>query len=132
MEADRTGQYNPGNNEVNIEDLDLDEESDVDSIKGKEIIFDGAMNSFFTDFLHLDPTEEKEASNAIITYNGHHKIENLKDNSYTLNGVTFDFHAVTDGDATINVQQDMDSTVSQITDFVEKYNEMIETINGKL
>ena len=111
LEATRTGQYH--------ED-------------GKEIEFNRDTNSFFTEILKLNQDEEKEASNALITYNGHHKIENLKDNSYTLNGVTFDFHAVTDGDATINVQQDMDNTVSQITDFVEKYNEMIETINGKL
>lgn len=138
MEAERTGQYNPGNvsgEHINFAEGNKPENfpaSFQEDIQDNEIIFDSTMNSFFTDVLHLNPAEEKKAQNAKIIYNGNYEINNLKDNSYTLNDVTFEFHDVTAGNATISVQQDVDNTVSQITDFVEKYNEVIETVNEKL
>ncbi|MBX6395057.1 MAG: flagellar filament capping protein FliD, partial [Alicyclobacillaceae bacterium] len=48
-------------------------------------------------------------------------------NSYTLNGVTFQFNAT--GSATVTVSTDVDSIVKSIKDFVDKYNSVMKTMN---
>lgn len=151
METTRTGRYNSEiksavqfdeeteTYSVSIETVDgesititADNEEDLNHILQNEIIFDSSTNSFFTDVLHLNPEAENHATNAKIVYNESYVVDGLKDNSYTINGVTFELHAVTNGPATINVQNDVDETVEKITEFVDKYNEVIEKINEKL
>lgn len=105
LEATRSGRYN--------ED-------------GPEIVFNDAP--FFTEVLGLSQAEEKAAQNAVFTYNNGLTIES-RENSYTLNGVTFNFHTVTEGNVTISVQNDVDASFEKIMDFVEKYNEAIEAMN---
>jgi len=112
METTRTGDYN----------------SDTEENGGYEIVFN---NEFFTQVLNLSQENEKGGTNANITYNGHHIIQ-PKDNNYTINGITFEFHAVTDGNANISVQNDVDATIEKITEFVDKYNEAIEKINDEV
>src|SRR5699024_1408078 len=105
LEASRTGSYNES---------------------GKEITFAG--NEFFTEFLGLDEANETGGTNAKFTYNNSLDIVS-RDNTYTLNGMTFDFHNVTEGNARISVQTDVDQSFDKMMDFVNKYNELIDAMN---
>src|SRR5690625_989693 len=73
LETTSTGKYNPAEN-------------------GSEILFrsDGEAQPFFTQFLGLDMNEEQGGENAQFTYNNHLGLTS-RDNSYSLNGITFDF-----------------------------------------
>ncbi|WP_077601932.1 flagellar filament capping protein FliD [Oceanobacillus sojae] len=108
LEATRTGQYNTKED-------------------GKEIEFDSSEGSFFAQ-LGLMQDGEKGAQNAKFTYNGAYEVE-TQDNHYQLNGVTFQFLNKTDGEATLNVTNDIDHTVDKIKEFVEAYNEIVDKIN---
>ena len=46
-----------------------------------------------------------------------------------MNGVTFEFHNVTEGNVRISVSNDIDTSFEAIMNFVDKYNEVIETMN---
>lgn len=100
---------------------------------GAEIIFgdeDGNNASFFTDFLNMKPDAESEigGQNAVFTYNG---VElNSKENSYTLDGVTYQFHQTVDN-AVLNIQTDTQGTFDKIVEFVDKYNELVEYATDK-
>src|SRR5699024_5614112 len=106
-EATRSGSYNPND--------------------GNEIEFDTSPDSFFTKVLGLTGTETG-GENAKFTYNNGLEIES-RDNSYTLNGITFEFHNETEGNARISVQTDVDQSFDKIMDFVNKYNELIDAMN---
>ncbi|WP_339179437.1 flagellar filament capping protein FliD [Oceanobacillus sp. FSL W7-1293] len=106
LEATRTGKYNKAEG-------------------GKEITF--TDSSFFAN-LGLNDENEEGAQNAEFTYNGAYKVT-TQDNHYQLNGVTFQFLNKTEGEATLNVTNDIDHTVEKITEFVEAYNEIVEKIN---
>ncbi|HLS23549.1 MAG TPA: flagellar hook-associated protein 2 [Pseudogracilibacillus sp.] len=93
---------------------------------GAEITFEG--NTFFTNTLGLSQGNESGGKNAIFTYNNGLTIES-RENSYTLNGVTFEFHNVTETNVSISVQNDVDTSFEKIMDFVNKYNEVIEAMN---
>lgn len=133
METTRTGQYNPGGNTV----VTVDDESINNN--GAEILFDKDNNSFFTEVLNLQAGKKEDGmeggetggANATFTYNNYYTVETTE-NSHTINGVTFEFTGVTNGNATVNVQNDTDATIEKITEFVDKYNELIDTINGAL
>ncbi|HHW01025.1 MAG TPA: flagellar filament capping protein FliD [Clostridiaceae bacterium] len=55
-------------------------------------------------------------------------------NSFTIDGVTYNLLGVSaNGEkVTINLQQDVDATFNAIKEFVDKYNEILDTINKKL
>lgn len=54
-------------------------------------------------------------------------------NTFTINNVTYTINDVTNGKAAnISVGNDTDNMVDKIVQFVNKYNEMIEKINGKI
>lgn len=106
IESTRTGKYN----------------TDPD---GSEIMFD--EDPFFAETLKMDATKEKGGENAIFTYNGV-ELES-KENAYSLNGINFQFHGVTEGQATINVRNDVESTFESIVTLVETYNGVIEKLN---
>lgn len=118
LEATRTGVYNTNPN-------------------GKEIEFDDSEGSFFSQLgLSKNPVidengvkrgGEKGAQNAKFTYNGAYEVE-TQDNHYQLNGVTFQFLNQTDGEATLNVTNDIDHSVDKIKEFVEAYNEIVDKI----
>ncbi|MBM7600543.1 flagellar hook-associated protein 2 [Virgibacillus halotolerans] len=91
---------------------------------GAEIVFEN--NSPFVKNLKLTG-KEVGGTDAEFHYNG---IEmTSKDNSYKLNDITFQFKAVTDGDATLTVTNDVEASFESIMKFVDKYNEVIETLN---
>ncbi|MFD1038878.1 flagellar hook-associated protein 2 [Virgibacillus byunsanensis] len=107
METIRTGNYNEN---------------------GSEIDFNGTDNAFFTDVLNLDPTQEDGGENAQFTYNGLATVMESKTNSYQLNGVNFQFKS--EGSASLTVTNNVESSFEKIMDFVDKYNEVVETLNG--
>ncbi|MFB5660990.1 flagellar hook-associated protein 2 [Alteribacillus sp. HJP-4] len=93
-----------------------------------EMSFNG---SFLTDVLNLDEAEEQGGQNAQFTMNG---IETeRRSNTFTENGVEFTLKdTFADTPVQANISTDTDRIVETITDFVGKYNEMIELIDGKL
>ncbi|MFB9973254.1 flagellar hook-associated protein 2 [Allobacillus sp. SKP2-8] len=106
MERASSGNFNPG---------------------GEEITFDDPANSFFTNVLNLTG-KEIGGKDAEFTYNG--VSLKSKENSYTLDGVTYQFNQTVDN-AVINVQNDTQNTFDKITEFVDKYNELIEFTTDK-
>ncbi|ASN04730.1 flagellar hook-associated protein 2 [Virgibacillus necropolis] len=95
---------------------------------GAEIGFD-TNNEFFTNTLKLATAEESGGKNAEFIYNGALTI-NSKENNYTLNGITFEFKDVTNGkSAKLTVDNNVDASFESIMKFVDKYNDVVETLN---
>ncbi|MEK5104420.1 flagellar filament capping protein FliD [Cytobacillus sp. FSL M8-0252] len=100
---------------------------------GKEISFNGSP--FLNNVLKLDSNNEKGGENAKFTLNG---LETERtSNTFTVNGVSFTlkdtFDAVNgDSPVTISINNDTDQAVEKIKEFVEKYNELIDNIQGQL
>src|SRR5699024_10216385 len=92
----------------------------------KEITFEKDADSFFNKVLQFDEAKHQPATNAEFTYNNGLKLES-KDNSYSLNGITFNFTGV--GDTKVTVNTDVDNSVENIKKFVDKYNEVIDIMN---
>ncbi|MGJ9457621.1 flagellar hook-associated protein 2 [Oceanobacillus sp. CF4.6] len=109
MESTRTGNYN---------------------LTGDEIVFNSTI---FEKGLKMG--EESGGENAIFTYNNSYEVVS-KENNYTLNGITFQFNNTTKDssgvaqNATLTVNNDVDASFDKIMAFVDKYNEVVETLNG--
>lgn len=107
METDRTGEYNPS---------------------GAEIDFSG--ETFFTETLNMDISNEKGGTDAEFTYNGLEETITSHDNSYELGGVNFQFNDTTDGESVnLTVTNNVDESYESIMDFVDKYNEVVDKLN---
>lgn len=106
LESTRTGNYNTEGNEIEFAD-----------------------DSFFATTLQLSQENEVNGTDATFTYNG---VEfTSKQNSYTLNNVTFSFKNVTAGQTvSLTVDNNVDAAFDSIMNFVNKYNEIVESING--
>lgn len=117
METTRTGKYNENGNEIIFGEAD-----------DKGNVIDSNSDSFFTETLKMKVDEEKGGENAKFTYNNGLELES-KDNSYSLNGITFNFHNTTESAATLTVANDVENSFDAITKFVETYNKVVETIN---
>ena len=80
----------------------------------------------------LPEAKFKKGQDAIIHFNG---AENLRYSSNTilLNGMQIDLKSADpDQEYTIKVDTDVDSVYDKIKSFVDKYNELIEKLNGKI
>jgi len=108
METTRTGDYNPG---------------------GNEIVFEGEGSEFFRDTLNFSSAVESGGTDAVFFYNEGLELTS-HDNNYVLNGVAFEFQNITNGSATLTVTNDTDEAFDNIMKFVEKYNEIIEKLNN--
>ncbi|MGY0656359.1 flagellar hook-associated protein 2 [Bacillus subtilis] len=77
-------------------------------------------------------TAYKEGANAKVTINGF-EMEKLT-NNFTVNGVTYSIKNTTaaTGPVTTSVSTDVDGIYNQIKEFVDKYNEMVDSLNEKL
>lgn len=113
LETTRTGNYNT--------------KTGQDYFNGAEIGF--KENSFFTNVLNMDLANEKGGTDAEFVYNEHLTLTS-KDNQYTLNGITYQFKQVSEQAVTLTVSNDIDAAVDKIKEFVEKYNELIDLLNG--
>ena len=139
MERTSAGKFNSNGPEIDF-NVSLEEVMDAKGITDEnEISF---MGNFFGDIFGLksDPVtdsdgnvirygNEKGGTDAVFEYNG---IElTSKTNTTTLNGITFTFNDVTER-TYVNISNDTDATFNKIKEFVEKYNEIVEKINGKV
>ncbi|UGB30413.1 flagellar hook-associated protein 2 [Metabacillus sp. B2-18] len=76
-------------------------------------------------------TATTTGDNAEFTING--LATDRSSNKFTINDVTYTLNDVTNGKtATISVSNDTDNMVDKIVQFVSKYNELIEKINGEV
>lgn len=77
-------------------------------------------------------TAYKEGTNAKVTINGF-EMEKLT-NNFMVNGVTYSIKNTTaaTGPVTTSVSTDVDGIYNQIKEFVDKYNEMVDSLNEKL
>lgn len=108
LETTRTGKYNSN---------------------GAEITFSEEDNHFFTNVLKLNPANETGGQNAKFIYNNGLELES-KNNHYTLNDIHFEFNNVTDGNARINVDTDVEQSFDAIMKFVDTYNKAIDIMNS--
>ncbi|MGD6776480.1 flagellar hook-associated protein 2 [Sutcliffiella horikoshii] len=97
--------------------------------EGKAFIFE--EGDFLTDTLNLGGTpEEIIGTDAQLKINGVNTTR--KSNTFSVNGVTFTLHGDMNGEsATVGIRSDSDKTFNAIKDYITKYNELIEKINGK-
>ena len=110
MERTSAGEFNPGGPEI-------------------EFVADENDFNFFADIFGLDSEKEQGGTDAVFEYNG---IElTSKTNTTTLNGITFTFNDITER-TNINITNDTEAAFDNIKDFVDKYNELIDKINGKV
>ncbi|MFD2629163.1 flagellar hook-associated protein 2 [Oceanobacillus kapialis] len=120
METTRTGNYNKP--EIGEEDI-------IDGINGNpEINFE---NDFFSTLLNMNQEKETGGQNAKFEYNNSGLEMESTTNDYKLNGITFNFTDTTgDKSAKLTVTNDVDASVEKIMEFVDKYNEVVEKMNG--
>lgn len=59
------------------------------------------------------------------------KMEN-NNNTFTQAGITYELKGTTDKPVSLNVSTDVDAIFDKIKQFVDKYNELVEEINGKV
>ncbi|SFJ45525.1 flagellar hook-associated protein 2 [Halobacillus dabanensis] len=122
MERTETGDFNP-------EDGDF---------LGAEIGFNGQTSPFLADTLGIkngvqkaDGSWEKAeqgGTKAKFKYNNSFEMTS-NTNSYSLNGINYSFNEV--GTSTVNVFNNVDDSFEKVMSFVEKYNEVIDDLNGK-
>jgi flagellar hook-associated protein 2 len=53
-------------------------------------------------------------------------------NTFTIDGITYTLNDESDTEISFNVQQDVDSTVDKITDFIGMYNSLITSLQDKI
>lgn len=113
---------------------------DPNTFLGAEIGYNGTNAGFIADVLKMKAgketspgvwkTTETGGTNAKLTYNGSLTVE-PPTNEYKINNIQFNLKQVTTGE-TITVQTNTDASFDSIVKFINKYNEVIEKINGKL
>lgn len=92
----------------------------------------GELSTKFFDDNSDELTEAgKRGQDAKIKFNGE-DIEKSS-NNFSIYGVNYQLKSAEPGtEITVNVDTDVDGMVEKITDFVDKYNELIDDINGQL
>ncbi|HOP99992.1 MAG TPA: flagellar filament capping protein FliD [Acetivibrio clariflavus] len=75
--------------------------------------------------------EYKQGTDAEFTLDG---VEGMKrsSNTFTIDGVTYTLKGTSTSPVTISLEQNIDAVVENIKEFVNKYNELLDKINGKL
>nr|WP_087972810.1 flagellar hook-associated protein 2 [Oceanobacillus rekensis] len=131
FETTRTGNYNEDGDFFGGAEIIFGTVTDSET-DGKT--FESESDTFFTEFLGMvqgkDEGGEKGGENASFTYNNNLDLTS-KNNNYTLNGITFQFNDITDDkNATLTVNNDVDASFDNIMAFVDKYNDVVETLNG--
>ncbi|ENH98401.1 flagellar capping protein [Gracilibacillus halophilus YIM-C55.5] len=135
--------YDENSDKVILERTKTGNFNKSDEFLGAEIGFDGQSGSdFLVDTLQVKNGEQQDdgswdkvetgGTDASFLYNG--KEFTPHENSYEINNITFNFHGTTqeNSPATVTVNEDVESSFEQIKGFVEKYNEVIDEVNGKL
>lgn len=111
-----------------------------DNAEGAEIILEDTGSEekkFFNDILNVNSDNDRafnngsgtKGINADITYNGLNITR--PSNTFTINGVEFTAKKVTTEAVTFSSTPDVDGILETITQFVNKYNELVEKIRTK-
>ena len=90
-------------------------------------------DNFLANELEIDVTGAlgyTEAKDAVFTIDG--TTTSRSSNSFTIDGATFKLNQTSAEAIDVNLSPDTDGLVEKITSFVDKYNNIIETINEKL
>lgn len=119
--------YDEGTDKVVFTRKDTGDLSKAGGAGGQKMVFSGA---FLTNFLKLDTQKETGGTDAKFTLNGLETTR--KSNTFTTAGVTYNLQNNFTGDVRVNVSNDTQKVFDTIKDFVTKYNELIEKINGKV
>lgn len=77
-----------------------------------------------------DVVAHERGQNAKVEFNG--IPASYDSNNFTINGITINAKAVQTTEVNITVTQDTEAVIDKIKTFVEKYNELIELINGEV
>ncbi|MGG0541466.1 flagellar filament capping protein FliD [Priestia aryabhattai] len=117
--------FDEGTNKVVMTRKDTGNLSSIDSPDGPNMVFSG---EFLTGFLQL--AGDAKGTDAKFTLNGLETTR--KSNTFTTGGVTYTLQNNFTGDVSVNVSNDTQKVFDTIKDFVTKYNELIEKINGKI
>ncbi|NEW03728.1 flagellar filament capping protein FliD [Bacillus megaterium] len=117
--------FDEGTNKVVMTRKDTGNLSSADSADGSNMVFSGG---FLTGFLQL--AGDAKGTDAKFTLNGLETTR--KSNTFTTGGVTYTLQNNFTGDVRVNVSNDTQKVFDTIKDFVTKYNELIEKINGKI
>ncbi|MGB8460816.1 MAG: flagellar filament capping protein FliD [Priestia megaterium] len=117
--------FDEGTNKVVMTRKDTGNLSSADSADGSNMVFSGG---FLTGFLQI--AGDAKGTDAKFTLNGLETTR--KSNTFTTGGVTYTLQNNFTGDVRVNVSNDTQKVFDTIKDFVTKYNELIEKINGKI
>jgi flagellar hook-associated protein 2 len=97
---------------------------------GSNLDIDDISGNFLT---ALNLNKEVQGTDAMVSINGEDLVRST--NNFTVNDVTYNLHkahgAESSGD-TITVAQDTESVINNIKSFIEEYNKLIDSINGKV
>ncbi|CDQ19214.1 flagellar hook-associated protein 2 [Halobacillus karajensis] len=130
--------YDKGADKVMLERTETgDFNTDESNFLGAEIGFNGTSASFLADTLDIKngknngtgwELNERGGTDARFTYNNSFEMTSHT-NDYSLNGMNFTFNKV--GTSTVSVSNNVDDSFEKVMNFVEKYNEIIDDLNGK-
>lgn len=130
LSTNRTGRYNNEQIKLNIDGKEVHPEV-VFGILGKDENGEFIItqeDTFFKTILKFSETNEISGQNASFSING--LPTESYNNEITINGTTFTLKSA--GEATISVSTDTEAILQTIKDFVNTYNEVINTISAKI
>lgn len=103
--------------------------------QGDNLVVEDIGGNFLTALgLSDDRAERTEGQDAVILINGNQQVVRSS-NQFTINGVTYNLkeaHPTDSEGDTVTVEMDVDKAVENIRNFINKYNELIDYLNGKI
>jgi len=103
--------------------------------QGDNLVVEDIGGNFLTAIgLSDDRAERTEGQDAVILINGNQQVVRSS-NQFTINGVTYNLkeaHPTDSEGDTVTVEMDVDKAVENIRNFINKYNELIDYLNGKI
>jgi flagellar hook-associated protein 2 len=121
--------YDAGTDRISLTTVKTGDNRKGPGTEGAEIQVTGG---FMTSVLKIDMRNEQGGEDAQFEINGLGCMTS-HDNTYTVNGVTFNFiEADPEKTVTVTVENDIEAVVNSIKDFVDSYNKILEEINNKL
>jgi len=95
---------------------------------GDEIIFNDLEGSFLSDTLKLADATQSGGTDASFVING--LATTRSSNTFNINGM--DITLLKEGTTFISVENDIDTIVSTIKDWVDEYNKLVSDLNSKI
>ena len=86
-------------------------------------------SSGFFEKIGIDISSTANGQNAKFTLDGK-LVEDHKSNIFTADGITYTLNGI--GESNIKLTQDTDAIFNKIKSFIDKYNELVEKIGGKV